>query len=518
MKSSVYPIYFISLLAISLVVTGSKVKDRFRAKSFDDDFKCKVLGFAPPEQTPSPALTEMFAKVSDFFTGGFKRFNSCTVDYTITEINMGEIINYETGEYDGITGLVQHDEYQSAGVPFKAAAHPYEPVKIGPVIMPADMSIISFRPPRLQENVQLEQFIYEFDHITYTYIALGIIFASLCMAIMMYLETSMRLRPGRRISIKKFLRKSFGNLHNMLMLLINQIFVKKNGLPNLFIWISVVIFVFILIFNLFLSLIRSSYVVTRQPPFIESLSDLVESNFTPVTFKGVNYEDTFRLSPSPELQEVYKRLTRNGSNNFLTSKFDFDPDVMEKSRPIFDRILKRKAAFLIDAMYVPFWKSGLCNFIAAPMNFSITPELLTRFTSTTEYFAPGILSSMFSPKIDPFLYNYVYYYFITCNELGIYNKLMHDGKYSIYFEDMITEWNITKCVDASERVSEDIDDHKQLDIENISNFLITMGRCVALSFAVWITEFFIHAIMSGGRMIKKKRRFKREAVWTLVNQ
>ena len=148
------------------IFEGAKVKDRFREETFYDHFKCKVLAIQPPKQDIAKPLNDIFNSVSDYFTAGFERFNSCIIDCSITQVNLGEVV--ETGEYDGITGMVQRDEYQSAALPFKAAAVPHEPVKIGPVTMPADMAIITFRSPRQEEKVQLEQFIYELDPLTYT--------------------------------------------------------------------------------------------------------------------------------------------------------------------------------------------------------------------------------------------------------------------------------------------------------------------------------------------------------------
>ena len=353
------------------ILEGAKVKDRFREKTFYDHFKCKVLALEPPKQDIAKPLNDIFNSVSDYFTAGFKRFNSCMIDYSITQVNLGEVVNEETGEYDGITGMVQRDEYQSAAVPFKAV--PHEPVKIGPVIMPADMAIISFRSPRQEEKVQLEQFIYEFDPLTYTYIALIIIVSWISMSLVLFIESWIHLRQGRKISLGRFAKRSSSNLYNLLMLLLNQTLVTKINHANRILWVSVVFFAFVLIFNLFLSLIRSSYVVTRQPPYIESIQDLAQffPQVSPVTFKGVYYLDTFRLSLDEDVQKIYKRLMADGDNNLLSAQLDFNPDTLSQGMPILNRIINGSAAFLIDSSYVKVWKSGLCNWAVAPISVGI---------------------------------------------------------------------------------------------------------------------------------------------------
>lgn len=501
------------------IFEGAKVKDRFKEKTFYDHFKCKVLAMEPPKQDIAKPMNDIFNGVSDYFTAGFKRFNSCMVDYLITQVNLGKVVDEERGEYDGITGMIQRDEYQSASLPFKAAAFPHEPVKIGPVIMPADMAIISFRPPRQEEKVQLEQFIYEFDPLTYTYIALIIIVSWISMSLVLFIESWIYLQQGRKISLRRFAKRSFSNLYNLFMLLLNQILVKKINGANRILWISAVFFVFVLIFNLLLSLIRSSYVVTRQPPYIESIQDLAQffPQVSPVTFRGVYYLDTFRLSLDEDVQKVYKRLIADGDKNLLSAQLDFNPDTLSRGMPILKRIINRSAAFLIDSSYVKLWKSGLCNWAVAPISVGVTPELTSRFTSTRVLFAPGILTTMFSRQIDPFLYKRVSYYFITNQEMGIFIKSMLIARYTRYFEE-ITQWNLTRCVDASEQSIGDIDDHEQLEVQNIWNFLIMTARLFALSLGVLIVEIAINVVIKGERKIVKKRRFKKVAKWTLVNK
>ena len=91
------------------------------------------------------------------------------------------------------------------------------------------------------------------------------------------------------------------------------------------------------------------------------------------------------------------------------------------------------------------------------------------------------------------------------------------ARYTRYFEE-ITQWNLTRCVDASEQGIEDIDDHKQLEVENIWNFLIMIVRLFGLGLGVVIVEIAINIFIKGEREIVKKRRFKKVAKWTLVNQ
>lgn len=501
------------------IFEGARVRDRFKEKTFYDHFKCKVVAIEPPKQDIAKPLNDIFNSVSEYFTAGFERFNSCLIDYSITQVNLGKVVNEETGEYDGITGMIQRDEYQSAGLPFKAAAVPHEPVKIGPVIMPADMAIISFRSPRQEEKVQLEQFIYEFDPITYTFIALIIIVSWISMSLVLFIESWIHLRQGRKISLRRFTKRSSSTLYNLLMLLLNQFLARKINDANRILWISVVFFVFVLIFNLFLSLIRSSYVVTRQPPYIESIQDLAQffPQVSPVTFKGVYYLDTFRLSLDEDVKKIYKRLMVDGDKNLLSAQLDFNPGTISEGMPILDRIINGSAAFLIDSSYVKIWKSGLCNWAASPIIANITPELTSRFTSTREFFAPGILTTMFSRQIDPFLYKRVSYYFITNQEMGLFIKSMLIARYTKYFEE-ITQWNLTMCVDASEQGAEDIDDHKQLEVENIWNFLTMIARLFGLGLGVLIVEIGINVIIKEERKIVKRRRFKKVAKWTLANQ
>lgn len=501
------------------IFEGAKVEDRFKEKTFYDHFKCKVLALEAPKQDIAKPLNDIFNSVSDYFTAGFKRFNSCVIDYSITRVNLGKVVDEETGKFDGITGMVQRDEYQSATLPFKASAVPHQPVKIGPVIMPADMAIISFRSPRQEEKVQLEQFIYEFDPLTYTYIAIIIIVSWISMSLVLFIESWIHLRQERKISLRRFAKRSASNLYNLLMLLLNQILARKINDANRILWISVVFFVFVLIFNLLLSLIRSSYVVTRQPPYIESIQDLAQffPQVSPVTFKGVYYLDTFRLSLDEDVKKIYKRLMADGDKNLLSAQLDFNPGTVSQGMPILRRITNGSAAFLIDSSYVKIWKSGLCNWAVAPINVGITPELTSRFTSTRTLFAPGILTTMFSHQIDPFLYKRVSYYFITNQEMGLFIKSMLIARYTRYFEE-ITQWNLTMCVDASEQGIEDIDDHKQLEVENIWNFLIMIGRLFGLGLGVLIVEIAINLVVKGERQVVKKRRFKKVAKWTLVNQ
>ena len=214
---------------------------------------------------------------------------------------------------------------------------------------------------------------------------------------------------------------------------------------------------------------------------------------------------------------MYKGLMADGDNNLFSAQLDFNPDTLSQGMPILNRIINGSAAFLIDSSYVKLWKSGLCNWAEAPISVGVTPELTSRFTSTRALFAPGILTTMFSRRIDPFLYKRVSYYFITNQEMGLFIKSMLTARYTRYFEE-ITQWNLTRCVDASEQGIEDIDDHKQLEVEDIWNFLIMIARLFGLGLGVVIVEIAINVLIKGERKIVKKRRFKKVPKWTLANQ
>ena len=136
-----------------------------------------------------PILDDLFAAI--------KRFNCTWVREPFTENGYP----YPNGCYTGVLGKLQRNEVDFAPITGRPDGLPFEPVLIGPMIMEADVAILTTRKYGQRITREILQFVYDFNPIVYKYLFLVILVVCILYTMTTH-ESSWKEDP--RLAVKAF--------------------------------------------------------------------------------------------------------------------------------------------------------------------------------------------------------------------------------------------------------------------------------------------------------------------------
>lgn len=181
--------------------------------------------------------------------------------------------------------------------------------------------------------------------------------------------------------------------------------------------LCVCIFSFVCIFGIFLNIVGADLVVHVEPDKIDSLNDLLGHTIQPYIVKNLYLFNL--LKASPKSSKLHQLWLRTGAVN--RGIFDFDPDDQQgtflKAMDLVDQIDNSTVALIVpNFTFDPAPKSLACLYF----------KQLENVTQANELFAPGIIASLMSSKIHPYVEKVYRYIMTTIFETQLFSGALKD--------------------------------------------------------------------------------------------
>lgn len=403
---SFLPFYFLFIF----FVKSTKVSQRFE-HLYSPNSRCVVqsLSFYSKLGTGSipPFWKGLLEKVYHFH-----RLN-CTqkvIEYEATGLPD------ENGTYNGLIGQIQRNLQDIAFVLVRPDSLPFEPGKIGAVVGPADVTVVSHRNESKRTVYELTHFL-DLDRTVYFYSIFCLFFLFACL----YSFCEVYLR-NQRSSLKRFMKKYRETVHKIIDLLFDQEGFESRTRTGMILAFFASLFIFFSIHGILLNNISADLVVNVKPPTIDSLDDLLEHPIQPLVAKKLFIHELLKASPKgSRLHRLWLRTGANGSNGILDFDISNGASAFPKAYNLLEDLAKSEKALILPNIFIEVtFKPSMCLYM---------PKETSKFNVAENLFAPGLFTGLMSNKIHPYTEKAVNYIFSTIFESHF---LMAAARFSTY--------------------------------------------------------------------------------------
>lgn len=399
-------------------VGSTKIISRW-AKLKDPNARCWVL-FPKQVTQGNYVLVDTFLPLANSLDYWLKKGNCSlkSVDYLVTGSPNA------TGSYDGYLGMVQRNEYDFVYLAVRPDSLPFEPGKLTPPIISADVTILSRKnETERSEKREVTSFL-NLDICVYVYTLV------ICFFILPIFLLYVHLR-GKLMSTNVTLmyKEYIANCCRVFVLLLDQEQFQHKSLPARILIFSASLFTLFAVFGLLLNTVGADLIVKKSPPTIDSLDDLLNSRMQPVIIRRLFEYELIKASPSgSKLNKVWNRM----NENLNVSLFDFDESNTAQAMPtvmnLFKKLVSSKVALLLpqsSAIYV-HWATCVLK------KMNEFADIAKRTHVASQLFAPGMITGLMADKIHPYPEKVLTYLFRTIHETSIFTSLADQLKPKIF--------------------------------------------------------------------------------------
>lgn len=206
------------------------------------------------------------------------------------------------------------------GVNFlRADSLAFEPVIVSAALLPADVGILTTTNLSSQFKTDTTDVVYNFDDVSLLFFAVVIFIASVTITA----SSLLGFQAGGNLT-KKIVTKFKQVMWDIGRLVIDQESFDSKTWSIRFVWASLNIVCFVLIFGYFWNLMSTEQSVKKEPPAIDSLKDLLyDSQFRhirPVLSKMFYlYNVLILVPPASDEGVLFKRMLRIGNTSIIES-------------------------------------------------------------------------------------------------------------------------------------------------------------------------------------------------------
>ena len=314
----------LSILSLFRECGPTKVIDRFEGY-YAKDIRCRIW---------SPKTTQFDQKTPPMFDELFaaqKRFNCTYILGEFTE-NGYPLPN---GTYTGVIGILQRNEVDFAPVFARPDGLPFEPALIGPMIMGADVVIVTNRRYGEKITREIVQFVDDYSPIVYEYLALVIII--FCIFYTMIHESVMgSIKEDPRIAIKLFLKHGWESLN---LVLDQENFQPETNVARILVLFCAT-FIFVFIYGIFLNKVGADLVAKTKGKNVDNI-DYFLNNIThmkPCVIKQLYLLNVLRASPkTSKLGQLWSLMEKEENETVLDIQANFNSITQEEQMVIMQK-------------------------------------------------------------------------------------------------------------------------------------------------------------------------------------
>ena len=323
------------------------------------------------------------------------------------------------GVYSGWVGMIQRDEADLAVALFRPDTLPFEPVKFTPPITSGGISIISRRT--LKPSMIRRQITYflHLDWCVYMYVFIT------CFFMFPSIYTFFQLSSDDRMQAKKFFKKYCYNCFRVLTLLLDQEQFEPLNLANCILALSISIFSLAAVFGILLNTVGADLVVTKQPPAINSLEDLLNdtdfANFKSVVWAGFPEHSVLEKSlPGSKERRLFDRMMEDPESSFIDLE-DFAAESFYYSSKLSDllqMLFGDEMAFVLSSFFARFLPIAAC-FMRDSKELEQVKEYVDQLYISKETFGGGTMNLIYSHQTHPYIEKAIIHLSRSIAEYGV---------------------------------------------------------------------------------------------------
>lgn len=476
---------YIFLFLYSFCVCG-KVSDRWSMYPHDKNARCLVAFPSQSRSYPFPdwKLYKYFPRAT---VNTVKRFNCTFKNVAFTETGQ---VN-ATGHYNGFIGILQRDEADFAPLYVRPDSLPFEPVKLTPAIMAADVIILTHRNESKWVDREIIHFVKTVPMSFYIYSSASMFFIFACLY--SFVEC---LRENVTVDSTNFIEYYKKTYYSTFRFVLHQDKFDANGPTCRTLFLSLAIFIF-LIANYYVSQIGTDLKAKLPPEQIDSLEDLLEKpSISPLILKNLFLYELIKASPKDSiLSKLWERINENLDVSIVHN----DATDLQGCMKIADKALglvdTSKAALLIPGSVWNAFVASICIF---------APEKNRMLRISDEFFAGGILTTGLSKNIHPSIYARVHYHLTTINEIAMLQGYIQNTPSFLGFANGFEpSYKNYKCLDS--RIPFDPPHYQAFSLSTMTSLFYFWSITLTMATVVLIIERFLVKLTNVTIKIKQQK-------------
>lgn len=372
--------------------------------------KCSILFPSLIDNYLTPSFKTFFTSLKDWI-----RKVNCTPEVINEYSNIGS--PDENGTYDGIIGMIQRNEANSFIFFIRPDALPYEPTKIGPVLFPADAVISSKKKLKVQQTRDVLSVFIDVGMMMYIYTAYFMLIVSIL------ITAEKRMHGSKEYFLLTMIKSFFEQLNVMFCVAYSCTSPKLITRKILLQTMSVFSLIFII--GLLQNRVGSDLCVFFGEDDINSITDLInDKKVVPwVTPRFFLYNV---LKSSPEGTEnslLWKRIMENPDVSIeetFEDKYGGEASIIKTVTLMMNQVSDGKIATLISEFLTKTSRIFGCRF---------QRKIVSQTVVSTERFAPGTFSIVWSHETAKYYLNALNYMFTTSFETGCWDGFILSSKH-----------------------------------------------------------------------------------------
>ena len=345
----------------------------------------------------------------------------------VTRYDWNALGDYKTGSpdgngtYSGLIGMVQSGELDTVALSFNPAHLPYEPVAVGPAVVPSDQTLVSVSKKAKPQPVEIIDWFKIPDPITYEFVGFLFLISIVLLTIFHYYD-----QPFAKLKKRRVTWTFCHNAFNCYTLTIDQEgFSPTNG-PQQVLTAALALFMFFMIEAIFKNLLSTDKTIEKLVPQIDTIQDLLEnpkfSEYIPVVFEGFWHIDGLKTA-SPETDEgkLWAKMMQTKNESVIKwGKSEAQMREFSKiSTDLLFKFLDRKRVMIFDRELTSRIKQALCRIPKYLLTESLNFSSLELIHIATQTFSAGSLHIPLSHKLPQGVKKYLDYRYRTAFEFGL---------------------------------------------------------------------------------------------------
>lgn len=483
-------IFLISFVSFQCV----KVSDRFTSV-YDPKARClfQVSHHSSEMEVTQMQMESINSLISSIFN--FFKVNCSTYDIEIHDTGSPDA----NGSYSGIIGMIQRNEQDVGYFSVRPDSLPFEPGKMSPPWISADVTILSHRNESKNVTRQLTEFL-TFDYNVYFYSAIVLFFIFNCT----YAFLELLLTERNKI-IRKYFAKYREGFSQTIFLIVDQEMYTPKTLTGMILVLSPCLFAFFAVHGILLNTISADLVVNVKPQTIDTLDDLLElEHIQPVIFKRLYLLELLKASKNrTKLNQLWLKIGHEGV-------FDVELENIGSAAPASLKLLEdvesaKKAIILPQFVNENFLRHFLCMY---------SPERAKVIYAAHELFASGIMTFLMSPKVNPYVEKVFSYIMRTILETKMYTGVQRTStiELPVILGDR-KKFN-SKFIQCSEKQSKNLFDLMKFSKFKIGDLSLLFKAYIFISLSACIPHtisLLYHKFQTGNKSTTNRRKKKKSS-------
>ena len=488
---------------------GTRIIDRFGGKHRSLD-PCVVMvskSVMTIEEDTLRRLPTVTRSISGLFR--FLSDYNCTLKQYYAEPD--PLAHLPNGTYTSTVGIIQRNEVDTIIFFVRPGSLLFEPGLIGPVIFAADACVLSARlSSKVQKlNRSLTVFISDFGVMNYCYVFIAIFVFGILFLLLEHNDLPVR----ERLSISRILELTEGIAYS----LFDQESMGATKTHSRILFLAFNMFLIFMLYGLFLSKIGADLVTLSVPHEIQGPEELLR-NQSDVAKMVVIRESTVssvleledRYRPDSLMAQIKHKIWSNPNGvRSVKNALDNPQEAMMTNLKLIYDMRDTKVALLVEEVIIRRFQK---------INCVMHPSVAAWVRTTTDTFAPGLLTIIYRHEINPLVRKVFDYYFKVIGEGMLLYSLLEAIQEDVppFFNAQVT----AESIQCELGVNETLQNMKmgwgswrKFTNDDYEPAFIGLGYAFLVSFFVFIIEIVVHSLgLVFQKMKRSTKRLKKRLV------